>query len=59
VALLTTEKDFVRLGELSSNFSEGLPLKIVGLRVEIQDEVKAIEWVIARIDGRLNLAPGD
>jgi tetraacyldisaccharide 4'-kinase len=56
-ALLTTEKDLVRLGKLASNFSEALPVKTVGLRIEIDDEDKAIDWLRARIDGRLKLAP--
>ena len=56
-ALLTTEKDLVRLGKLASNFSEALPVKAVGLRIEIEDENQAIEWLGARIDDRLKLAP--
>jgi tetraacyldisaccharide 4'-kinase len=51
-ALLTTEKDSVRLGKLSSNFTEALPLKSVGLRVEIEDGDKAIRWLRARINDR-------
>jgi tetraacyldisaccharide 4'-kinase len=52
-ALITTEKDLVRLGKLSSNFPEALPLRTAGLRVEIEDEDTAIEWVIARIGARI------
>jgi tetraacyldisaccharide 4'-kinase len=37
-ALITTEKDLVRLGKLSSSFPEALPLKTAGLRIEIEDE---------------------
>jgi tetraacyldisaccharide 4'-kinase len=58
-ALLTTEKDFVRLGKLASNFSGALPVKTVGLRVEIEDEDQAIEWVTARIKDRLRPARAD
>jgi len=52
-ALITTEKDLVRLGELSSNFPDALPLKAAGLRVEIEDEDGAVEW----LTGQLKMAP--
>ena len=48
-ALLTTEKDKVRLGKLSTAFPESLPLKTVGLRVEIEHEDEAIEWLEERL----------
>jgi tetraacyldisaccharide 4'-kinase len=52
-ALITTEKDLVRLGKLSSSFPRALPLKTAGLRVEIEDEDEAIDWVIARIGAQI------
>ncbi len=48
-ALLTTEKDRVRLGQLASTFPESLPLKTASLRIEIQDEPAAIDWLVRRI----------
>jgi tetraacyldisaccharide 4'-kinase len=48
-ALITTEKDKVRLGELSSDFQNSLPLKTAGLRVEIEHEDKAIGWLEERL----------
>jgi tetraacyldisaccharide 4'-kinase len=54
-ALFTTGKDLVRLGKLSSNFPDGLPLKTAGLRIEIEDEDEAVEWLRARLEDRLKL----
>ena len=48
-AFITTEKDLVRLGRLSSAFPESLPLKTAGLRVEIEHEGEAIEWLVDRV----------
>jgi tetraacyldisaccharide 4'-kinase len=48
-ALVTTEKDRVRLGPLASRFPEFLPLKTAGLRIEIEDEREAIGWLLARL----------
>jgi len=48
-AFMTTEKDRVRLGKLTGVFSEILPLKIVRLRVEIEHEDEAVEWLIDRL----------
>ena len=45
-ALITTEKDKVRLGKLPSAFPESLPLKTAGLRVEIEHEDEAIDWLV-------------
>ena len=41
-ALLTTEKDLVRLGGLA----DSLPVRAVGLKTEIEDEAAALEWLI-------------
>jgi tetraacyldisaccharide 4'-kinase len=48
-ALITTGKDSVRLGKLSSAFQESLPLETVGLRVEIESEDEAIASLISRL----------
>jgi tetraacyldisaccharide 4'-kinase len=48
-ALLTTEKDLVRLGGLSSALPEKLPLMTAHLRVEIEDEETTIEWLENRL----------
>jgi tetraacyldisaccharide 4'-kinase len=49
-ALVTTEKDRVRLGRLCVNFPESLPLKTAGLRIEIEDENAAVEWLVRRLE---------
>jgi tetraacyldisaccharide 4'-kinase len=49
IALLTTEKDRVRIGALFSNLSAPLSLKTVQLRIEIEDESAAIDWLIGRL----------
>jgi tetraacyldisaccharide 4'-kinase len=48
-AIITTEKDQVRLGKLASSFPESLPLKTARLTVEIDREDQAIEWLITRL----------
>ena len=48
VALITTEKDRIRLGELTSAFPESPPLLTAKLRVEIEDESAAIDWLVDR-----------
>jgi tetraacyldisaccharide 4'-kinase len=48
-ALITTEKDKVRLGDHSSAFPESLPLKTVRLRIEIEHESEAIDWLEDRL----------
>lgn len=44
--LLTTEKDAVRLGSLA----DGLPLRTVPLRMEIEDEAAVLDWLAARLN---------
>jgi tetraacyldisaccharide 4'-kinase len=44
--LLTTEKDRVRLGALAATVSATLPIQTVALRIEIEDEKAAIDWLI-------------
>jgi tetraacyldisaccharide 4'-kinase len=48
-ALLTTEKDRVRLGKLATARPETLPLLTAGLRVEIEHEDDAIDWLLGRV----------
>jgi len=36
---------FIRMGELSSDFQASLPLKTAGLRIEIEHEDEAVEWL--------------
>jgi tetraacyldisaccharide 4'-kinase len=48
-ALLTTQKDLVRLGKLSSSFPDSMPLKAVPLVVEIEGQDEAIQWLIRRL----------
>jgi tetraacyldisaccharide 4'-kinase len=49
-ALLTTEKDRVRLGALAAALPESLPLKAVRLRIEIEDEAAALDWLLHLVD---------
>jgi len=42
-ALVTTEKDFVRLGKLVSDFPHSLPLKTAVLRIEIEDAAETLD----------------
>ncbi|HTB98749.1 MAG TPA: tetraacyldisaccharide 4'-kinase [Terracidiphilus sp.] len=46
VALITTEKDAVRLGALTSGFPANLILKTAGLTVEIENESAAVDWLL-------------
>jgi len=48
-ALLTTEKDRVRLGALAESLPASLPLGAVELRIEIEDEAAAIDWLMRTI----------
>jgi tetraacyldisaccharide 4'-kinase len=47
VALITTEKDRVRLGKLASRFGDSVRLETVGLTVELEDD--AAGWLISRL----------
>jgi tetraacyldisaccharide 4'-kinase len=55
-ALITTEKDFVRLGKLCAGFPESLPLKTAGLRVEMEQEDGVFEWLIRLLELSPSLA---
>jgi len=50
--LVTTEKDAVRFGALASLFPADLPLKTARLRIEIENEIGAIEWLVSRLASR-------
>jgi tetraacyldisaccharide 4'-kinase len=49
MALLTTEKDRVRLGALAATLPQSLPLRMVRLHIEIENEDAAIDWLIGRV----------
>jgi tetraacyldisaccharide 4'-kinase len=51
MALLTTEKDRVRLGAMAASFPASLPLEAVSLRTEIEDEAVAVDWLLRRVRG--------
>jgi tetraacyldisaccharide 4'-kinase len=53
VAVVTTEKDRVRLGALAQNLPASVPLHTVGLRMEIENEDAAVDWLMGRAEGRL------
>jgi tetraacyldisaccharide 4'-kinase len=44
-AILTTEKDRVRIGALATTLPASLPIQTVALRTEIENENAAIDWL--------------
>src|SRR6185437_1620622 len=48
-AIITTEKDRVRMGALSKRLAECLPLRTATLRAEIENEATAMEWLEDKI----------
>ncbi len=50
-SLLTTEKDRVRIGALAASMPASLPLQTVKLRLQIDDEPAAIDWLIDHLHG--------
>jgi tetraacyldisaccharide 4'-kinase len=48
-AFVTTEKDLVRMGKFADIFPASMPLKTARLRMEIEDETSAIDWLIDQI----------
>jgi tetraacyldisaccharide 4'-kinase len=48
-ALVTTEKDRVRLAHLFPSLAAALPIETAGLRIEIEDEGRAIEWLLGQL----------
>ena len=53
MALLTTGKDSIRLGALAAGVPASLSLQTVSLRIEIEDEEMAVDWLMARMEGKL------
>jgi len=49
VALVTTEKDLVRLEKFSAAFPPSLPLLAARLTIEIEDPSTALDWLIDRV----------
>jgi tetraacyldisaccharide 4'-kinase len=48
-ALVTTEKDHVRMGKLASGFPASLPLLTARLTIEIEEQAAAIDWLLSRL----------
>jgi tetraacyldisaccharide 4'-kinase len=48
-AIITTEKDLVRLGMLASTFPASMPLATARLRIEIDSQTAAIDWLVNRL----------
>ena len=44
-AIITTEKDRVRLGELEALLRESMAIRTAGLRIEIENEGAALDWL--------------
>jgi tetraacyldisaccharide 4'-kinase len=53
-ALVTTQKDSVRMGELAPNLSAAIPLHTAGLRIDLDDEASAIDGLLARLTPHLS-----
>ena len=48
-AIVTTEKDRVRLGKLAASFSASCPLVTAKLTIEIENERAAVDWILQRL----------
>jgi tetraacyldisaccharide 4'-kinase len=48
-AIITTEKDLVRLGNLASLFPPSMPLATARLHIEIENQAEAIDWLVDRV----------
>ena len=48
-ALITTEKDEIRLGSLAATFPSSLPLKTARLALSVEDESQVSEWLAGRL----------
>ncbi len=44
-AIVTTEKDRVRMGKLAASFPEAIPLETARLRTEIENEDTVVDWL--------------
>jgi tetraacyldisaccharide 4'-kinase len=51
-AIVTTEKDLVRLGNLASIVPASMPLATAHLTIEIEEEATAIDWLVSRLKQR-------
>jgi tetraacyldisaccharide 4'-kinase len=49
-ALVTTAKDLVRLTPILAALPPDLPLLTAGLRIEIQEESAALDWLVTRLN---------
>jgi tetraacyldisaccharide 4'-kinase len=47
-AIITTDKDRIRLENLASNFSDDMPLVTARLTIEIEGEAAFVDWLTAR-----------
>ncbi len=54
-ALITTDKDLVRIGDLAGQVRKNLPLITATLRIEIEDRGTALEWLAQRLASRQRL----
>jgi tetraacyldisaccharide 4'-kinase len=48
-AIITTEKDLVRLGNLVSIFPQSMPLTTARLSIKIENQAEAIDWLVDRV----------
>jgi tetraacyldisaccharide-1-P 4'-kinase len=48
--LITTEKDLVRLGEMTAFLTQTMPLATARLRIKIENQAEAINWLIDRLN---------
>jgi tetraacyldisaccharide 4'-kinase len=48
-AVITTEKDFVRMGNLALIFPKSMPLTTARLRIKIENHAAAIDWLVRRL----------
>jgi tetraacyldisaccharide 4'-kinase len=49
-ALITTEKDRARLGDLAATFPDKISLLTAGLHIEIEDQPGVVDWLIGQCD---------
>ncbi|HZB87082.1 MAG TPA: tetraacyldisaccharide 4'-kinase [Terracidiphilus sp.] len=49
-ALITTEKDLVRLGPLAAQFPPDMPLRTAQLTTEIEDHATSMDWLVAKLN---------
>jgi tetraacyldisaccharide-1-P 4'-kinase len=48
-AVITTEKDLVRMGNLALIFPKSMPLTTARLRIKIEEQRSAIDWLVKRL----------